>query len=132
MTWSQLDVNFKKNKIKQRVAGFFGRMSTVPRSAGKSLTEPKDEECSRTAFLLELTGTWEQLEHLARYLRVMGNQTKEDLDIDEAEFQQLLDEMKDAINNLVQHNGYLPRQRGFSDQHRGFPQISHSWSLRTV
>ena len=34
----------------------------------------------------------------------------EDLHTDEADFQQLLDELTDAKNHLVQHNGYLPRQ----------------------
>ena len=37
---------------------------------------------------------------------MMGHRTTEDMDIDEADFQELLD----AENNLVQHNGYLPRQ----------------------
>ena len=50
-----------------------------------------------------------QVENHARYLRMMGNRTVEDLDIDEADFQQLLDELTDANNNLVQHNEYLPR-----------------------
>ena len=50
-----------------------------------------------------------QVENHARYLRMVGNRTVEDLDIDEADFQQLLDELTDANNNLVQHNEYLPR-----------------------
>ena len=49
----------------------------------------------------------EALENHARYLRMMGNRTMEDLLIDEAECQQLLDELTDAKNN---HNGHLPRQ----------------------
>ena len=34
----------------------------------------------------------------------------EDVDIVEAEVQQLLDEWTDSKSNLVQNNGYLPRQ----------------------
>ena len=41
----------------------------------------------------------------ARHLRMMGDSTMEDLDIDEADYQQLMDELTDAKNNLVQHNG---------------------------
>ena len=43
----------------------------------------------------------EQVENHARYLGMMGNRTKEDLDIDEADFPQLLDELTDAKNSLV-------------------------------
>ena len=38
-----------------------------------------------------------QVEKQARYLRVMGNRTMEDMDTDKADFQQLLDELTDAI-----------------------------------
>ena len=41
---------------------------------------------------------------------MMGNRTMEYLDDDEADSQQLLDELTSATNNLVQHTGYLPRQ----------------------
>ena len=51
----------------------------------------------------------EQVENHTGNLRMVGNRTMEDLDIDEADFQQLLDELTDAKNNLAQHNGYLPR-----------------------
>ena len=44
----------------------------------------------------------EQIENHARYLRMMGNRTVEDQD--EADSQQLLDELTNAKNNLVQHN----------------------------
>ena len=52
-----------------------------------------------------------QVENNARNLRMMGNRKMEDLDIDEAYFRQLLDELTETKNNLVQPNGYLPRQR---------------------
>ena len=58
-------------------------------------------EKERTLFLLKLTGARRQVENHARYLRMMGNRTVEDLDIDEADFQQLLGELTDANNNLV-------------------------------
>ena len=45
----------------------------------------------------------------ARYVRVMFNRTTADVEIDEADFQQLSDELTAAKNNLVQHNGYMPR-----------------------
>ena len=48
-----------------------------------------------------------QVENNARCLRMMGNRTMEDLDIDEAECQLLLDELTDAKNNLVQHTGHV-------------------------
>ena len=35
----------------------------------------------------------------------------EDMDVDEADFQQLLGELTDAKNNLAQHNGDLPSPR---------------------
>ena len=38
----------------------------------------------------------EQARNRARYLCMMGSRTVEDLDIDEADFQQLLDELTDA------------------------------------
>ena len=49
----------------------------------------------------------EQVENHARCLRVMGNQTLGDMDMDEADVQQLLDELTDTTNNLAQHSGYL-------------------------
>ena len=56
----------------------------------------------------------EQVENHASYLRV----TMEDVDTDEADFQQVLDESTDAKNHLVQHNGYLPRQWVFGSAPR--------------
>ena len=52
--------------------------------------------------------TWCKSHH-ARILRMMGNRTLEDLDIDGADVQQLLDELTDAKDNLVEHNRCLPR-----------------------
>ena len=52
----------------------------------------------------------EQVESHARYLRRMGKRAMEHLDIDDADVQHLLDELTDATNDLVQHNGYVPRQ----------------------
>ena len=54
-------------------------------------------------FRAEAYWHMEQVENHARYLRVVCNRTLEDTDIDEADFQQLLDE-------LTRHNGYLPIQ----------------------
>ena len=51
----------------------------------------------------------EQVGNHARDLGMMGNRTMEDLDIDEADFQLLLDELMDAKNIFAQHKGYLPR-----------------------
>ena len=47
----------------------------------------------------------EQVENHAKYLHGMGNRTMEDIDA-----KQLLDEFKDAKNNLVHLNRYLPKQ----------------------
>ena len=52
----------------------------------------------------------ERVENHARDLRIMRDRTMEHLITDEADFLQLLGEFTDAKNNLVQHNGYLPRQ----------------------
>ena len=41
-----------------------------------------------------------QVDNHARFLRMMGNRTMEDLDSDEAEFQQILAELTDAKNNF--------------------------------
>ena len=62
-----------------------------------------------TLLLLKLTDTWRQVENHARRLRRIENQTMEGLDINEADFQQLLDELTDAKKNVVQHTGHLPR-----------------------
>ena len=51
-----------------------------------------------------------QVENHARYLRMMGKPRMEDMIIDEVDVQKLLDELTDAKNNLVQHDGYLLRQ----------------------
>ena len=34
----------------------------------------------------------------------------EDIDVSQSDFQTMLDELTDAKNSLVQHNGYMPRQ----------------------
>ena len=51
-----------------------------------------------------------QVENNARYLRQMGYKILEDIDVSQNDFQTLLDELTDAKNNLVQQNGYMPRQ----------------------
>ena len=43
----------------------------------------------------------EQVENRARHLLEVGNRTKEDMDMDEADSQQLLDELTYAENNHV-------------------------------
>ena len=73
------------------------------------MIKPKDGESLWTLLLLKLTHMG-QVENHARYLRMMRNRTMEDMGIDEADVQQLLDELTGAKNNLVQHSGYLPRQ----------------------
>ena len=80
----------------------------------------------------------ELVENRARYLSVIGKGPMEDINIDEADVQQLLEELTDAKSSLVQHNGCLLRM-GFSDHHRRFQatflrttQICHSWRLRGV
>ena len=50
------------------------------------------------------------VENNARYLRQMGYRTVEDIDVSQSDFQTMLDELTDAKNSLVQHNGYMPRQ----------------------
>ena len=40
----------------------------------------------------------------------MGYRIVEDIDVSQSDFQTLLDELTDAMNSLVQHNGYMPRQ----------------------
>ena len=37
----------------------------------------------------------------------------EDIDVSQSDFQTMLDELTDAKNSLVQHNGYMPRQWAF-------------------
>ena len=51
-----------------------------------------------------------QVENNARYLRQMGYNILEDIDVSQSDFQTLLDELTDAKNSLVQQNGYMPRQ----------------------
>ena len=51
-----------------------------------------------------------QVENNAKYLRQMGYRTVEDIDVSQSDFQTMLDELTDAKNSLVQHNGYMPRQ----------------------
>ena len=40
----------------------------------------------------------------------MGYRLVEDIDESQSDFQTMLDELTDAKNSLVQHNGYMPRQ----------------------
>ena len=49
-----------------------------------------------------------QVENNARYLRQMGYRIVEDIDVSQSDFQTMLDELTDAKNSLVQHNGYMP------------------------
>ena len=51
-----------------------------------------------------------QVENNARYLRQMGYRIVEDIDVSQSDFQTMLDELTDAKNSMVQHNGYVPRQ----------------------
>ena len=51
-----------------------------------------------------------QVENNAWYLRQMGYRIVEDIDLSQSDFQTMLDELTDAKNSLVQHNGYMPRQ----------------------
>ena len=46
-----------------------------------------------------------QVENNARYLRQMGYRIVEDIDVSQSDFQTKLDELTDAKNSLVQHNG---------------------------
>ena len=55
-----------------------------------------------------------QVENNARYLRQMGYRIVEDIDVSQSDFQTMLDELTDAKNSLVQHNGYMPRQWVFA------------------
>ena len=50
------------------------------------------------------------MENNARYLRQMRYRIVEDIDVSQSDFQTMLDELTDAKNSLVQHNGYMPRQ----------------------
>ena len=43
-------------------------------------------------------------------MRQMGYRILEDIDVSQSDFQTMLDELTDAKNSLVQHNGYTPRQ----------------------
>ena len=51
-----------------------------------------------------------QVENNARYWRQMGYRIVEDIDVSQSDFQTMFDELTDAKNSLVQHNGYMPRQ----------------------
>ena len=51
-----------------------------------------------------------QVENNASYLRQMGYRIVEDIDVSQSDFQTMLDELTDAKNSLVQHNGHMPRQ----------------------
>ena len=43
----------------------------------------------------------------------MGYRIVEDIDVSQSDFQTMLDEVTDAKNSLVRHNGCMPRQRVF-------------------
>ena len=78
----------------------------MSQSGSSSFTDkPKDTESLWTLFLLKLTCTRSK----SRTCEISSHYGG--LDIDVVDFQQLLDGLKDAKNNLVQHDGYLPRQR---------------------
>ena len=79
--------------------------SKSPRS---SSIKPKNVESLWTLFLLKLTAHGAN-PIMRDIIRMMGNRTLEDLDIDGADVQQLLDELTNAKDTLVDHNGYLPR-----------------------
>ena len=64
--------------------------------SGVFFDQAQGSEIFVDTVLAEAHWHMEQLENHARYLRVMGNRTVEDVDIDEADFQQLLDELTDA------------------------------------
>ena len=51
-----------------------------------------------------------QVENNARYLRQVGYRIVEDIDVSQSDFQTMLDELTDAKNSLLQHNGCMPRQ----------------------
>ena len=77
----------------------------------------------------------EQVENNARYLRQMGNRIVEDIGVSQSDFQTMLDELTDAKNSLVQHNGYMPRQWVFGLIPRvpgHMPLIYPIWILRVV
>ena len=50
-----------------------------------------------------------QVENNARYLRQMGYRINEDIHVSQSDLQTMLDELTDAKDGLVQHNGYMPR-----------------------
>ena len=51
-----------------------------------------------------------QVENNARYLRQMEYRIVGGIGVSQSNFQTMLDELTDAKNSLVQHNGYMPRQ----------------------
>ena len=48
-----------------------------------------------------------QVEKMPGILRQMGYRIVEDIDVSQSDFQTMLDELTDAKNSLVQHNGYI-------------------------
>ena len=60
-----------------------------------------------------------QVENNARCLRQVGYTILEDIDVSQSDFQTMLDELTDAKNSLVQHNGYMARQWVFGLIPRG-------------
>ena len=54
-----------------------------------------------------------QVENNARNMRQMEYRIVEDIVVSHSDFQTVLDELTDAKNSLVQHNGYMPRQLVF-------------------
>ena len=69
----------------------------------------KDEAYLWNQHRLKHTGRWDRWKNNARYLRQMGYRIVEDIDVSQSDFQTMLDELTDANNSLVQHNGYVPR-----------------------
>ena len=102
---------------------------------GNSLIKPKDEGISVDPGLADAHWHMGQDENQARELRVTGNRAMEDMDIGEADFQLLLDEVTDPKTILCSTRDTC-RHNGCSNQHRGFQAtfvrktlICHSCSL---
>ena len=79
-----------------------------------------------------------QMQHVdnhSRYLRMMANRTMEDLDVDEADFKQLLDDLtcaKKVYNTIgtYRDNKFRGHPLVFLATSLRTTQICHSWSLR--
>ena len=62
-----------------------------------------------TQHLLKHTGRWDRWKTMPGICDKWDTEFVEDI-VSESDFQTLLDELTDAKNFLVQHNGYMPRQ----------------------